>query len=175
MAGQQQADREFKTMAAAGSVQGHGARFAAACGVLSRYVKAAAVATTTTVELRPAGTVGVLPLMPGADLSTQEEREAGAGPGPSPSPSAQLTISYGGRVVVLDDVPADKAAEVVRLAAAQGAPRALRAPPTKADDLPMARKVSLQQFMERRKGRVATRGSPYRRPASLPDHLTLTL
>ncbi|NP_001151346.2 Protein TIFY 11e [Zea mays] len=162
-------------MAAAGSVQGHGARFAAACGVLSRYVKAAAVATTTTVELRPAGTVGVLPLMPGADLSTQEEREAGAGPGPSPSPSAQLTISYGGRVVVLDDVPADKAAEVVRLAAAQGAPRALRAPPTKADDLPMARKVSLQQFMERRKGRVATRGSPYRRPASLPDHLTLTL
>lgn len=166
-------------MAAAGSVQGHGARFAAACGVLSRYVKAAAVATTTTtttVELRPAGTVGVLPLMPGADLSTQEEREAGAGPGPSPSPSAQLTISYGGRVVVLDDVPADKAAEVVRLAAAQGAPRVLRAPATKADDLPMARKVSLQQFMERRKGRVATRGSPYRRPASsLPDHLTLTL
>jgi jasmonate ZIM domain-containing protein len=162
-------------MAAAGSVQGHGARFAAACGVLSRYVKAAAVATTTTVELRPAGTVGVLPLMPGADLSTQEEREAGAGPGPSPAPRAQLTISYGGRVVVLDDVPADKAAEVVRLAAAQGAPRALRAPPTKADDLPMARKVSLQQFMERRKGRVATRGSPYRRPASLPDHLTLTL
>jgi jasmonate ZIM domain-containing protein len=175
VAGQRQADRELKTMAAAGSVQGHGARFAAACGVLSRYVKAAAVATTTTVELRPAGTVGVLPLMPGADLSTQEEREAGAGPGPSPSPSAQLTISYGGRVVVLDDVPADKAAEVVRLAAAQGAPRALRAPPTKADDLPMARKVSLQQFMERRKGRVATRGSPYRRPASLPDHLTLTL
>lgn len=174
MAGQRQADRELKTMTAAGSVQGHGARFAAACGVLSRYVKAAAVATTTTVELRPAGTVGVLPLMPGADLSTQEEREAG--PGPSPTPSAQLTISYGGRVVVLDDVPADKAAEVVRLAAAQGAPRVLRAPATKADDLPMARKVSLQQFMERRKGRVATRGSPYRRPASsLPDHLTLTL
>jgi len=161
-------------MAAAGSVQGHGARFAAACDVLSRYVKAAAVTTTTTVDQpRPlAGTVvGVLPLMPGADLSTAE---ADAGPAPG---AQQLTISYGGRVVVLDDVPADRAAELLRLAAA--APRVLRK-----DDLPMARKASLRQFMEKRKGRVAKRGSPYSRPAgagkaaaasSFPDHLALTL
>jgi jasmonate ZIM domain-containing protein len=165
-------------MAAAGSVQGHGARFAAACDVLSRYVKAAAVATTTVDQPRPlAGTVvGVLPLMPGADLSTAE---ADAGPSPG---AQQLTISYGGRVVVLDDVPADRAAELLRLAAAaqQGAaPWVLRK-----DDLPMARKASLRQFMEKRKGRVAARGSPYSRPAdagkaaaasSFPDHLALTL
>jgi len=147
--------------AAAGSVrrQGRGsARFAAACGVLSQYVKAA---------------VAVLPLMPGADVpGAREEAE----PGPAPAPQ-QLTISYGGRVVVLEDVPADRAAELLRVAAAaQGAaPRALAA-----GDLPVARKASLQRFMEKRRGRTAARGSPYSRPdadgaSPHPDHLALAL
>ncbi|OEL17806.1 hypothetical protein BAE44_0021173 [Dichanthelium oligosanthes] len=165
--------------AAAGIVhqQGGGsARFAAACGVLSRYVKAAERASSAVaVETRP---VAVLPLMPGADVPAHEETEAEAGPAPA---AAQLTISYGGRVVVvLDAVPTDKAAELLRLAAAQGAPRVLRAPAE--GDLPMARKASLQRFMEKRKGRAAARGSPYSRPdaaaaaaSSLPDHLALAL
>ncbi|RLN40285.1 ZIM motif family protein [Panicum miliaceum] len=154
--------------AAAGSVQYQGrgsARFAAACGVLSQYVKAAA----TVAEARP---VAVLPLMPGADVPVAHEAaEAEAGPAPQ-----QLTISYGGRVVVLEDVPADRAAELLRLAAAQGAaPRALAA-----GDLPVARKASLQRFMEKRRGRAAARGSPYSRPDAAgasphPDHLALAL
>lgn len=83
-------------------------------------------------------------------------------------------------MVVLDDVPADKAAELLRLAAAAqgGAPRVLR----NDDLLPMARKASLRQFMEKRKDRVAARGSPYSRPdagatasAAFPDDLALTL
>ncbi|PAN47459.1 hypothetical protein PAHAL_9G293100 [Panicum hallii] len=150
--------------AAAGSVQRQGrgsARFAAACGVLSQYVKAAA----TAAEARP---VAVLPLMPGADVPVAHEAEA-AGPAPQ-----QLTISYGGGVVVLEDVPADRAAELLRLAAAQGAaPRALAA-----GDLPVARKASLQRFMEKRRGRAAARGTPYSRPdAASPhsDHLALAL
>ncbi|CAD6212507.1 unnamed protein product [Miscanthus lutarioriparius] len=176
-------------MATAGSVQGHGARFAAACDVLSRYVKAAsAVATTTTTVEQPrpaaAGTVvAVLPLMPGADLSTTQEEEPQPRGGGSGAEREQLTISYGARVVVLDDVPADKAAALLRLAAAaqqSAAPRVLR----NDDLLPMARNASLRQFMEKRKGRVAKRGSPYSRPAdaaaaavasSFPDHLALTL
>ncbi|KAG2549319.1 protein TIFY 11e-like [Panicum virgatum] len=155
--------------AAAGSVQrqGRGARFAAAGGVLSQYVKAAA-------EARPAA-VAVLPLMPGADVpGAHEEAEAETGPAPAPQ---QLTISYGGRVVVLEDVPADRAAELLRVAAAaQGAaPRALAA-----GDLPVARKASLQLFMEKRRGRTAARGSPYSRPdadGASPhlDHLALAL
>jgi len=153
--------------AAAASVrrQGRGsARFAAACGVLSQYVKAAVA-------------VAVLPLMPGADVpGAREEAEAEAEPGPAPAPQ-QLTISYGGRVVVLEDVPADRAAELLRVAAAaQGAaPRALAA-----GDLPVARKASLQRFMEKRRGRTAARGSPYSRPdadgaSPHPDHLALAL
>jgi len=89
---------------AAGSIQqGHGARFAAACDVLSRYVKAAAAATTTTPVEQPRplpGTVVgvVLPLMPGADLSTQAEELAEAADQAGPAPRAQqlMTISYGG-------------------------------------------------------------------------------
>ena len=103
-----------------------------------------------------------------------EEAEAETGPAPAPQ---QLTISYGGRVVVLEDVPADRAAKLLRVAAAaQGpAPRALAA-----GDLPVARKASLQRFMEKRRGRTAARGSPYSRPdadgaSPHPDHLALAL
>jgi jasmonate ZIM domain-containing protein len=164
-------------MAAVGSVavhhqgRGRSARFAAACGVLSQYVKAAAA-----VEARPVA-VQVLPLMPGADVPAHEpEAEAGPAPAPAPAPAAQMTISYGGRVLVLDDVPADRAAELLRLAAAQaGAARG---------DLPVARKASLQRFMEKRRCRAAARGTaPYSRPdaaadaapSSFPDHLKLAL
>jgi jasmonate ZIM domain-containing protein len=87
-------------MATAGSTKGR-ARFAAACGVLSRYVKQQAAAETT--EARSVA----LPLLPGADLTQKEQQ-----------PAAQMTIFYGGRVLVLvlDDVPADKAAGLLQLA-----------------------------------------------------------
>ncbi|KAL6642969.1 hypothetical protein ACP70R_021150 [Stipagrostis hirtigluma subsp. patula] len=158
------------------------ARFAAACGVLSRYVKAAALAVPEAeAEARPAAgaVAALLPLMPGADVPAQEDHEAG----PSPAP---LTIFYGGRVVVLEDVSADRAAELLRLAATAAAEAAAEVaarpgqvvPPAADDDLPMARKASLQRFMEKRRSRVAARAAPYRRPnggADCPDSLALTL
>ncbi|VAI84867.1 unnamed protein product [Triticum turgidum subsp. durum] len=138
-------------MAATGSAQSR--RFAAACGVLSRCIKAA--------EARPV----VLPLMPGAEVPAQDEHAAG----PAPA-NAQMTIFYGGQVLVLDEVPDDRAAELLRVAAAAGT--------TRGDgDLPMARKASLQRFMEKRKGRLAARAVPYSRPDGDAScyHLTLTL
>ncbi|CAL4933208.1 unnamed protein product [Urochloa decumbens] len=152
--------------------QGRNARFAAACGALSQYVKAAeAERAAAATAARP---VAVLPLMPGADVPAHEEEHEAEAAGPAPA--AKLTICYGGQVVVLDDVPADRAAELLRLAAA---PRA-------ADLLPVARKASLQRFMEKRRGRAAAaRAAPYSRPgadvaaedaaSSFPDHLKLAL
>ena len=74
-------------------------RFAAACGTLSQYVRAAEAERTRAWQpvVRP------LPLMPGADVEDQQEE-------PAETAAAQLTIVYGGRALVLDDVTADKAA-----------------------------------------------------------------
>ncbi|KAF8723327.1 hypothetical protein HU200_021849 [Digitaria exilis] len=85
--------------------------------------------------------------MPGTDVDAGED-------------PAQMTIVYGGRVLVLGDVPADKAA-----------PGGATAEPTlrsgghliSAADLPVARKASLQRFMEKRKGRVAVRPAGWQR------------
>ncbi|RLN43385.1 protein TIFY 3A-like [Panicum miliaceum] len=91
-------------------------------------------------------------LMPGADVALahaaarEEEIEAAAGQG-------QLKISYGGRVLVFDDVPADKAADLARVAA-------WRDWPAGAADTPVARKASLQRFMQKRRDRFHAR-APY--------------
>ena len=94
-----------------------------------------------------------LPHMPGADVGAPDPAAEAA-----PTP-AQMTIVYGDQVLVLDGVPADKAAGLLRLATA-----AARGGPPAAADLPVARKASLQRFMEKRRGRAAARGAPYRRP-----------
>ncbi|XP_062206188.1 protein TIFY 11e-like [Phragmites australis] len=165
-------------MAAVGSIKGRD-RFTAACSALSRYVKAAERAPAV-LEARPAPAVA-LPLMPGADVSAAAHEDHEAGPTPAPT-LARLTIFYGTRVVVLDDVPADRAAELLRLAAcaaAKGTRGRGQVVPAAEDDLPMARKASLRRFMEKRKGRAAARGPPYRRPGgagdTCPDRLTLAL
>ncbi|KAF8720754.1 hypothetical protein HU200_023663 [Digitaria exilis] len=72
-----------------------------------------------------------LRLMPGADV---EETEAG------PAPSAQLAIVYGGRALVLDDVPAERVAELLRFAAARGCTGQQLS--SSAAELPVARKNS---------------------------------
>jgi len=119
-------------------------RFAVACGVLSQYVRAGGA---------PAMTASPLFLAPSAAAAAQQE---GAN-----SAAQQLTIFYGGRVVVLDACPPEKAAELIRLAAAaQGAP----APeaPQPLVDMPIARKASLRRFLAKRKDRSSsTSSAPY--------------
>ncbi|KXG38629.1 protein TIFY 11e [Sorghum bicolor] len=122
-------------------------RFAAACGALSQYVKAAEAERTT--RTRPPAAVRPLPLMPGADVDQDHDEQP-------ETAAAQLTIVYGGRALVLDDVTADKAADLLRLAAAaRGGTEQL--PLSSVADLllPVARKASLQRFIEKRKDRVA--------------------
>ncbi|CAN6283095.1 unnamed protein product [Urochloa humidicola] len=127
-------------------------RFALACRVLSRCVRAEAAAAVGNMavaaafgrsEAHPAAASTML-LMPGADVVAMEETAAAATP--EPPPPAQMTIVYAGRVLVFDGVPADRAAEVMRAAARQ--------------DLQVARKASLQRLLEKRRERLAAR-APY--------------
>nr|Q7XEZ4.1 RecName: Full=Protein TIFY 11f; Short=OsTIFY11f; AltName: Full=Jasmonate ZIM domain-containing protein 14; Short=OsJAZ14 [Oryza sativa Japonica Group]AAP53565.1 ZIM motif family protein [Oryza sativa Japonica Group] len=124
-------------------------RFAVACGVLSRCVKAeAAAAANGRHRHHP-----TMLLMPGADVEPDVREEAAA--------AAQLKIMYGGRMLVFDDFfPAGGAVvELVRAAARAGQDvRRAGAARRRVGDsrgldagLPVVRKVSLQRFVEKRR------------------------
>ncbi|CAL4941633.1 unnamed protein product [Urochloa decumbens] len=131
-------------------------RFAAACGVLSRCVKANQ-AEALAHNAPTATAASTMLLLPGADVAPDvvvREEAAGA---PAPPEQAQLTIMYAGHVLVFDDVPADRAAALMRVAASQ---QVVVTGETKDKDMPVARKASLQRFMEKRRDRFAAH-APY--------------
>ncbi|KAK7265462.1 hypothetical protein RJT34_33082 [Clitoria ternatea] len=104
--------------------------------------------------------------------------------------ASQLTIFYGGQVVVFDEFPADKVEEIMSLAN-KGIPRSQNSsygyphnqpsltPPNTIPqascgpivcDLPIARKASLHRFLEKRKDRITSK-APYqtKSPNSAPN------
>ncbi|KAJ8505132.1 hypothetical protein OPV22_006018 [Ensete ventricosum] len=86
--------------------------------------------------------------------------------------TAQLTIFYCGRVLVIDNLPADEAKDLMQLGS-RGTSRIpahsdLKKPPqTSASDLPIARKSSLHPFLEKRKDRINAK-SPYQSTTGSP-------
>ncbi|GAB2226629.1 hypothetical protein Droror1_Dr00022442 [Drosera rotundifolia] len=85
----------------------------------------------------------------------------------------QMSIFYGGKVIVFDDLPPEKAKEIMKIASAASA--ASKPPASdvgdcsmvpdkmmlKGSDLPIPRKGSLQRFFEKRKDRISARAAPY--------------
>ena len=147
----------------AASAESKSRRFALACGVLSQYVKAEQKLSQSAAAPRAPVTT-TLSLMPGADVAQEQEQAS-----TTEQAQAPLTIFYGGRMVVFEDFPAEKAAEVMRMAATAGAAPAPVAPvaPALGGDMPIMRKASLQRFFEKRKDRLGARqAAPYARPAA---------
>lgn len=80
----------------------------------------------------------------------------------------QLTIFYGGKVVVVDNFPSSEVKALLQMANAAGDAAVDRAVPQSLPgpaegnlpDLPIARRNSLHRFLEKRKGRITAK-APY--------------
>jgi len=169
-------------MAAAEQQQQPGSRFAVTCGLLRQYMKEQG--GNGALRLAPAVAMGLAPVADAAAAAAEEgteERKAvlelfpqQAGTlkdeqqrkrkEPAADERAPLTIFYGGKMVVFDDFPAEKAEELMQLAGSGNAAAAALAQPS-LTDMPIARKASLKRFLEKRKNRL-TAGDPYPAAAS---------
>lgn len=152
-----------------------GSRFAVTYGLLRQYMKEQG-GSGATRSLAPAVGVG---LMPEADAAAAaeatEERTTVLELFPQQAGTlkdeqqrkrkeradgrAPLTIFYGGKMVVFDDFPAEKAEELMQLAGSGNAAQDALGQPS-LTDMPLARKVSLKRFLEKRKNRL-TAADPY--------------
>ncbi|KAL9251470.1 TIFY 10a-like protein [Drosera capensis] len=152
-------------MATGGSKQVAGSRsssFSQTCNLLSRYLE----------EKRSFGDINLG--KPAAGTSVHRTtmnlfpQEAGFGGfneahAPKAGTNPRMTIFYGGQVFVLNDVPSDKAREIMGLArgSATMPKRGAMAPKVNAADImPLARKASLHRFFEKRKDRITAK-APY--------------
>ncbi|TVU21316.1 hypothetical protein EJB05_30944 [Eragrostis curvula] len=154
------------------SVKAGSSRFTVTYGQLRQYMKdqgghgamrlAPAMATSTmpgadvaggagATEAVPASEKGkavldLFPQQPGMPKASQERKEP---------KKAQLTMFYDGRMVVFDDFPAEEAEKLVKAA---GSCNASRPSPVARQpcvpDMRIARKASLQRFLEKRKDRL---------------------
>ncbi|CAD6202356.1 unnamed protein product [Miscanthus lutarioriparius] len=157
-----------------------GSRFAVTCGMLRQYMKEQGGSGATRC-LAPAVAMGLMPEADAAVAAATEERTTVLELFPQQAGTlkdeqqrkrkepadgrAPLTIFYGGKMVVFDDFPAEKAEELMQLAGSGGntapaaaAQNALGQPSL--TDMPLARKVSLKRFLEKRKNRL-TAADPY--------------
>jgi jasmonate ZIM domain-containing protein len=159
---------------------GGGSRFAVTCGLLRQYMKeqgCVRLAPGMAMSLKPGADAAVaaapgdeleegkktvlelFPQQPGTlkkGSSSQERNEE------EPAErTAPLTIFYGGKMMVFDDFPAEKADELMKVAGGScnvASPAAAGQPCL--PDMPIARKVSLQRFLAKRKNRIITTDPP---------------
>lgn len=148
-------------MAATGS----NSRFAVTCGLLRQYMYVREQQRQQLVETEETDsrTMQLFPTRAGTPSHDPPEAQANC--------KAALTIFYEGRMLVFEDFPADKAKELMQLAGSGSslAPNKNGAPvpaekPAVPSDLPIARKASLQRFLQKRKERIGAAIEPYPKP-----------
>ncbi|TVU30930.1 hypothetical protein EJB05_22584, partial [Eragrostis curvula] len=147
-------------------------RFTVACVVLSQRVRADAEAAKMAAAALASPSAASSPtmlLMPGADVASDARPEP-ADPSPAKNTKAdqaQLTIMYGGRIVVVDDVPEHRALELMRVAArSQDVPMRVAAVRRRGSRWARGHAGGEEGFMAKRRDRLAAR-VPY--GASCPE------
>ncbi|CAL9087536.1 protein TIFY 10b-like [Musa acuminata AAA Group] len=143
--------------------------------------------TQNNEDENPLKSMDLFPRNSGFDSGLLPKEESGKTPEiKRQTEKGQLTIFYGGKVLVFDDFPAEKAKDLMRMASKENIssqnfsfsaphPAAVGAdcPPkpdpispadslakATASDMPIARKNSLHRFLEKRKDRINTK-APY--------------
>ncbi|TVU09694.1 hypothetical protein EJB05_43185 [Eragrostis curvula] len=128
--------------------------------------EAAEPRTSGSVDLsleKKASTESPAPVAPTEQQNVENPREEAG------EEAQQLTIFYGGKVVVYDNFPATKVKDLLQMvngghgvdkASNKAAPQNLPAPSHNLPDMPIARRNSLHRFLEKRKGRIIAK-APY--------------
>ncbi|URE23266.1 tify 10b [Musa troglodytarum] len=184
-----------------GGKAGEKSQFSHTCSLLNQFLKKKGSLGTIGLGMSP-WPLGHQPtekhrapttmsLLPGVSVSAEDHADHGAdqhAPKPAVPPAteesasnkamekAQLTIFYGGKVLVFDHFPEDKAKDLVQMAGKETCTAApslvlfsatsgsqlppLHRLPKSAQDMPIARRNSLHRFLEKRKDRVNTE-APY--------------
>ncbi|KAF8720602.1 hypothetical protein HU200_023671 [Digitaria exilis] len=180
-------------MAAASS----SSRFAVTCGLLRQYMREQQqqqqpgsldmpplVGAAEDEDAVDGRTMQLFPTQTGTLQPSQERRVYVCfvrRPENKQAMKAPLTIFYEGRVLVLEDFPADKAEELMKLAGSGSSSSTIQSkdatpvvqekpaakPPAVLPDLPIARKASLQRFLQKRKQRIIT-SEPYNKVMTAP-------
>ncbi|KAL1805152.1 hypothetical protein ACET3Z_028220 [Daucus carota] len=156
--------------------------FSQTCSLLSQYLKEKGSLGDLSLGIGFESN-GTTPPTPAAAAATMNlfpvtEKPVPGIPAKQLPEKAQMTIFYGGQVVVFNDLPAEKAKEIMMLAskacssftqpeipaspkvvAANSLVQTQRRQPI-VSDLPIARKASLTRFLEKRKDRITAR-APY--------------
>ncbi|KAG9157432.1 hypothetical protein Leryth_010264 [Lithospermum erythrorhizon] len=162
-----------------GKFSGHKTNFSQTCYLLSQYLKENGsfgdLSLGLSANFQPHG--ASTNVFPDQTSVTQGEPE-----------KAQMTIFYGGQVIVLDEFPADKVKEIMTMAGTQNPKKIIMGsksaesatnlltsssfgnnlvhqtspatPQPMLHDLPIARKASLARFFEKRKDRLTAK-APY--------------
>lgn len=150
--------------------------FSQTCNLLSQYMKEKGTLGDLKPEIfrRPVAPPTTMNLFPAADKPMQEL------PAKSTPEAGQMTIFYGGQVIVFNDFPAEKAKEIMMLAGkgnstspsnnivqkpTEVAANLQRPPRPTISGLPIARTASLTRFLEKRKDRIVAR-APYASPSA---------
>lgn len=147
-------------------------KFSQTCNLLSQYLKGKGSIRDLNFEPETSDAINLFsqhtPALQDAINTTCSEKQASID-----LRSAQMTIFYAGQVLVVDNLPAANAKEVMQLASkynyvnktadnccGNSNPSAENQTQPLDSDLPIARRASLHRFLEKRKDRATAR-APY--------------
>ncbi|ONK61130.1 uncharacterized protein A4U43_C08F26550 [Asparagus officinalis] len=134
--------------------------FSVTCNRLSQYLKKTRSFADPGLYRPPT----TLNLLPGIDISAENQTytEDAFLVSDRNATNPQLTLFYGGKMMVFDNIRPEKAADLINLATVGSSSAKIETPEI---PMPLQRRASLHRFIEKRKDRINSKG-PYQMKSS---------